>query len=192
MNYDNIIQQAKEYQLRLIKEHKSDPYDLVSHLAEAEKWAYKLFELYPEADKNTILLAVWLHDTGHYVGDKDIDHAIKSEELARKFLLHKVSTTLADKVCRAVRAHRCKDLQPETIEEKIIACIDSASHMTDSMYINIMKQGRINYCEGKLERDYRDIALIPQVHNELTAMYNIWKKLIGEYKKLHIVEDDKN
>ncbi|OQB05518.1 MAG: hypothetical protein BWY19_00980 [bacterium ADurb.Bin212] len=89
MEFDNIIKQAKEYQLGLIREHKSDPYDLVSHLAEAEKWANKMFDMYPKADKATVLLSLWLHDTGHYVGDKEIDHAVKSEKIARDFLSHK-------------------------------------------------------------------------------------------------------
>jgi len=83
-------------------------------------------------------------------------------------------------------------VQPKTLEEKILACIDSASHMTDSMYLNILKEGRIDYCKGKLERDFRDIALIPQVQKKLSSIYLAWKELIREYKKLEIVDKNPN
>lgn len=188
MENQRVIQGAKEYQLKIIKEYGRDPYNLVSHFAEMEEWAHKLLKMFPEANPVVVMLAVWLHDSGHYMGDPEIDHAIKSEKLAREFLADKIDNKTLEQVCNAVRAHRCKDVQPQKIEEKIIACIDSASHMTGAMYIDIVKEGRLNYCTGKIERDYRDTGLIPEIQEMVKPIYKAWKELITQYAKLGIVE----
>ena len=186
MNTKKAIDLAKRYQLKIIDDNAKDPFGLRSHLAQVEKWADKLFKVYPDADKDIVLLSVWLHDIGHYSGDPIADHAVKSEQLAREFLAGKVNDDQRNKVCSAVRAHRCKDVMPKTIEGKIVACIDSASHMTDTMYIDMVKQGKSDFCLEKIERDYRDAGLIPEVKNTLTPIYKSWVKLIRELKELNI------
>lgn len=184
-----VIIEAKKYQLKIIKDYKSDPFGLVEHFAEMEKWAARLFEMFPKADPKVVLLAVWLHDSGHYIGDEKTDHAVKSEKLAREFLSRKVDERTIEKVIRAVRSHRCKDVLPETIEEKIVACIDSASHMTDNMYISIARDGRFNFCLAKIERDFRDTGLIPEVQKEIEPLYKAWLNLITEFKKIGITKE---
>lgn len=183
-----IIEEAKQYQRQIIADYGRDPYNLLSHFKEMESWAEKLLQMFPEADRQVVLLAVWLHDSGHYKGDPEIDHAIKSEKIAREFLADKLDKKTLDRVCNAVRAHRCKDVQPKKIEERIIACIDSVSHMTDSMYIDIVKEGRFNYCMGKIERDFRDAGLIPEIKEMVEPIYRAWKELINRYAELEIVE----
>lgn len=186
MSTKTVINLAKSYQLKIIDDYGKDPYGLRSHLAEAEKWAHKLFKMYPKANKDVVLLSVWLHDTGHYSGDPEVDHAVKSEKLAKEFLTGKISDDIRNKVCCAIRAHRCKDVMPKTIEERIVACVDSASHMTDTMYLDIAKEGRYDFCLKKIERDFKDIGQIPEVKTTLTPTYKNWVKLINSLKELGI------
>jgi len=184
-----VIEEAKKYQLQIIKDFKKDPFGLVDHFSEMEKWAERLFKMFPDADQNVVLLTIWLHDTGHYSGDLEVDHAVKSEKLARVFLTGRVDEKIVEQVARAVRSHRCKDVLPETIEEKIVACIDSASHMTDNVYLSIAKDGRFNFALAKIERDFRDTGLIPEIQKEVEPLCKAWINLITELKNIGIIKE---
>jgi hypothetical protein len=184
----DVIEQAKKNQYKIIEDFKKDPYNLKVHLPEVEKWANKLLKKFPKADKEVVLLSVWLHDAGHYVGNLKIDHAIKSEKIAKKFLKNKVSDDLLEKVVRVVRAHRGRDVMPKTLEEKLFACCDSSSHMTSYDYITIFQDGRFKYGEAKMNRDFRDVSVFPEVKKELMPIFKAWQKLEKEYKKLKIVK----
>ncbi len=147
-----------------------------------EKWANFLLEKYPKADKEVTLLSVWLHDIGHYPIRKT-DHAIRSEKVAKNFLMkEKVDEKKIKEILHCVRSHRCKDIQPESLEARILSCADSASHMTDtSLYSSMISQNRAWLAMEKLERDYRDIATFPEVKNKLKKIYLSWKNLIQAF-----------
>lgn len=178
-----MIEKAKKLFLKTIKAD-IDIYGLIEHVPEAEKWANKMCDTYSDADREVVLLAVWLHDIAYYPVN-EIDHAIKSEKAAKKFLeKEKYPKDKMKKVLHCVRAHRGRDVIPETLEAKIMACVDSASHMTDSMYANIVRDGRSDYVFGKLERDYRDISEFPEVQKELQDVYEKWKALLNALVKI--------
>lgn len=180
-----MIGKAKKLFLESLR-GKEDIYGLGTHVPEAEKWAGKLCGIYKEADREVVMLAVWLHDIGHYPVDK-VDHAVKSEKIAREFLeKENYLKDKMEKVLHCVRSHRCRDIMPETQEAKIMACVDSASHMTDSMYVDIVRDGRAEYAFGKLERDYRDISKFPEVKKELKDVCGKWKALLGALSKIDI------
>lgn len=128
------------------------------------------------------MTSVWLHDIGQLVGPKEVDHAINSEAEAKKFLksIHVPEDTI-EKVAHCVRAHRCKDVQPESSEAKILAVSDSASHMTDSVYSDFAARGEVTAAKEKLERDFRDVGLLPEVQNEIKSLYEAWKRLLEVY-----------
>lgn len=75
-----------------------------------------------------------------------------------------------NEIAHCVRAHRCKDMA------------DSASHFTDINYIVHLTSQESDYdrhyVEDKIERDYRDIGIFPELKKELTPIYKAWKKLI--------------
>jgi HD superfamily phosphodiesterase len=186
-----IIDKARELFKNRIKKVGYDPYGLVKHVEEVEKWADYLCDHHPQADRRTVLLGVWLHDLGHYPLPAEVDHAIRSEELARKFFKkEKYPAKKTEQALHCIRAHRCHDVLPETIEAKIVACADSASHMTDDIYIGMarddksLRQSFRAY--GKMDRDYRDIAAFPEIKKFLTPVYRAWKKLIQEYEKIDL------
>ncbi len=180
-----IIEKAKKLFIKAVKTAVSDKYDLLRHVPEAEKWANRLCDLQKEADREVVLLAVWLHDIGHYP-ICETDHAVKSEKIAKNFLIaENYPEEKMEKVLHCIRSHRNRDVKPETLEAKIIACIDSASHMTDSMYIGIVRDGRYEYAKGKIERDYRDLSAFPEIKKELTPLYKAWKELLTKLNKYY-------
>lgn len=186
-----IIDKARELFKNRIKKVGYDPYGLVKHVEEVEKWANYLCDHHPQADRQAVMLGVWLHDLGHYPLPADIDHAIRSEQLAGKFFKkERCPDKKAKKALHCIRAHRCRDVLPETIEARIVACADSASHMTDSMYMDMARDDKaLNQAfraYGKMDRDYRDVATFPEVKKTLAPLYRAWKKTLQEYEKIDL------
>jgi HD superfamily phosphodiesterase len=181
------LEKAKVLMKGTIDNYGSDPWGLISHIPEAEKWAKFLIANHPEADSEVILLSVWLHDSGHYP-ITDEDHAIKSEKIAKAFLeKEKFNPNKLAMILHCVRAHRCRDIQPESLEARILACADSASHMTDPlMYPSMLKDKKATLTLEKLERDYRDTKSFPEVQEKLKDFYEAWKKLLTAYINLDL------
>lgn len=179
-----MYKKAKTHFVTTIK--KAGPkYDyLLRHLPQVEKWAKKLLVMYPNANKEIVLLGVWLHDIGQVVGNKEVDHAIKSEKETRSFLkgLGANAQTI-EKVAHCARSHRCKDIKPNTLEAKIITAADSASHMTDIVYIDMFNKGDFEGGMQKFERDFRDVGVFPELQKSLKPLYEAWKKLLEIYPK---------
>lgn len=174
---DTLIEQTKNHFLELYKQSgDKNPYP--EHVTTVEGLAKKMLKDYPNAEKEILLLAVWLHDIGAFLGDREI-HEINSEKEARKYLATLcLDGDKIEKIAHCVRAHRCKDVQPITIEAKILAVTDSASHLIDGPYINMKLKFGKNAVLEKLERDYRDIGLLPKVKKELMPLYKAWKNLL--------------
>jgi len=181
----------KQKFVNLAKQHflstfgKADPNIILysylpKHVAECEKWARRVLKNHSEANQEIVLLAAWLHDIGQAFSPKDEDHAVKSEREARRFLSEiKYPSNLLDKVAHCVRSHRNKDVQPETIEAKIMAAADSASHMTDICYIDMAQNAGKDVVLSKIERDYRDVGFFSDLKEEITPLYHAWKQLIN-------------
>ncbi|MFA7253175.1 MAG: HD domain-containing protein [Patescibacteria group bacterium] len=185
-----LIAKAKDFFLQTIKAAGHDKYGLVAHTAEMEKWVYRLKEMHPEADLEIILLTVWFHDISLYLGEEKDDHAVKSERIARVFLEKaNYPKNKVDQVCHCVRAHRNRDIAPLTLEAKIIACTDSASHMTGEMYVSIAMAGKFDFLEGKIDRDYRDIGVFPELQQKIKPLYDNWKEFVSIYRSLNIVPE---
>lgn len=179
---EEIIEETKAHFLRATEEgNPVYPY-LPRHVGEVERWARKILGNHPEADEEIVRLSVWLHDIGHTTGDRDTDHALQSAVEAERFLSEKgLAPGRVEQVVHCVRAHRCRDVQPETIEARIVAAADSASHMTDIDYLVHASNGSRDYALEKLERDYRDVGLFPELQKEITPLYEGWKRLLSVY-----------
>jgi len=185
---DNLIKKAKEFFLLSLKKFGADPYNLYRHVYEAEKWANYLLSRNPSVDHNTVLLTVWLHDIGHYPIPTTIDHAVRSFHIADNFLKKNNShSQITENTLHCIRSHRCKDIMPSSPEAKLFIIIDSASHMTDSIYFDMArqdKQDKITFrALAKLERDIKDIMTDIDLGNELKDLYNAWRNLLTIYEK---------
>ncbi len=181
------IEKTKTHFLETFKQKRNPVYPyLPRHVIEAEKWAKKILKSHPEADEEIVLLSVWLHDIGLATKDENDDHAVQSETETRRFLTEMGMTSdKIEKVAHCVRAHRCKDVKPSTLEAKILAAADSASHMTDINYIVHISDGLRDYTLAKLERDYRDVGLFPELKKEITPLYKAWRELLSVYPDLN-------
>lgn len=186
----NIVNEAKKELLKVIKNYGVDPYNLTIHIDEMEKWGRYMCLKYPDANQEIIMLAIYFHDSGHYPIDIDNDHAVVSEERARQFLLSfDYPKEQMNEVLHCIRAHRCKDVLPQTLEARITAFIDTISHMTDYMYYRIAK----DYNSGKtfmnvydkMDRDLRDLSIFPEIRDEVLGLLDAWKNLIKEYDKVY-------
>lgn len=175
---------VKEFFINLVKQAGVEYSYLLRHLPQVEKWAKKLLSLYPQADEEVVLCGVWSHDIGQVVGDKEIDHAVNSESEIRRFLAEQgAKPDFIDKVAHCARSHRCKDVQPNSLEAKILAVADSASHMTDIVYLDMFSRGDYDSALGKLERDYRDVVIFPELQQAIKPLYEAWKQLLSVYPR---------
>jgi len=176
------VEKAKKYCLKTVSRKKdSICVYLLSHIPSVEKWAQKIVKDYPKADKEVLLLSVWLHDIGHALSSHK-DHDIESEKATRCFLKKiGMNSEKIEKVAHCARAHRCRDVMPETIEAKILAAADSASHFTDGCYMNMLLSGIKKLALEKMERDYRDVGMLPKLKKEITPIYKAWKNLLSVY-----------
>ncbi len=183
-----IINKAETKFHKMIRDFGSDPYLLSTHVKEAEKWCNRILKKHPEANSEIVLIAVWLHDLGHYPIPTKIDHAIRGEERAKAFLKKlNYPNEKMKQVLHCIRAHRCNDIMPESIEAKIIACADSASHITDYLYFDIARNDKEDNRKfkvyAKMERDFRDLEAFPELQNQLKDLLDAWKHLIEIYEK---------
>lgn len=186
-----IIENSKKFFLKTINDFGSDPYKLVSHVQEVENWSKYMLKKHPEINKDVVLISAWLHDIGHYPLSNKTDHAVKGAKIAKKFLLEQgMSTEEIEKIFHCVRSHRCRDILPESSEAKLMAFVDSASHLTDGVYFDIAKMGKKrNKTESalnKIERDVRDLSYFPEEKEDLLEIISAWKNLIKTYDKINI------
>ncbi len=191
----NIVDVARlEFRSSII-DFPSDPYQLIQHVEECEKWARYLLCCEPEANSEIVLLAVWLHDIGHYPIPTDEDHAVRSAAHS-EIILHKFNydKVLTDQVIHCVRSHRCKDEMPETLEAKILTGADSASHMTDTVYFSIARADKASGSPlralDKIQRDIDDVANFPKLASKLSKLSKAWYSVLEAYELLCLPEVD--
>lgn len=181
-----LIDKSKALFLERLNNHKEDPWNLRSHVPEAEKWAKKILKRCPKVDCDVVMCSVWLYDIGHYP-IVDRDHAVISEEIAAKFFeAEKADKEFAKQVLHCIRSHRNRDVAPSTAEAKLLSMIDSISHFTYLPYFKMVQDVGIEQTLAKLERDYRDIKPFPEIHKEITPLYKAIKKLLTELRKIDL------
>lgn len=176
----------KELEKHFLKTYKKSKVQYATfphHIYIVKKWGEKIAKYYPEADLKVITYGALLHDIGHFIDGPGDDHAKRSEIEAKRILINLgADKELIDKVAHVVRSHRNKDIKPETIEAKIIAAADSASHITAfEPYSGIAAQYGKKTALDKLERDWRDISAIPKLKTELGGLYKAWKVLLDNF-----------
>ena len=180
-----LLDDTKEYFYSVMSK-SDDVFSLIKHVPEVERWVKKINEFYPNANLEIILFGVWLHDVAHYSVSDGEDHAVKSVEMATQFLAGKIDSPQLDQICHCIRSHRCKNVLPETLEAKILACADSASHMTGIVYMDMLTTHQVEDVLAKLERDYRDVSVLPEVKRLLYPIYHLWINMLTEYQKLNL------
>jgi len=171
-------------------------YDL--HQKEVVKCAEELLKVY-KANRQIVIIACWLHDISKYQIKSKLDtekfhktHHIDSCEFSKKFLAnYAIDDDEREKICNCVLRHRnTPPYQARTIEEKIVAVADTLSHFTGVFYFTHFKfnpKGTIdsmvkNHLD-KLDREWRDLGLLPKSRKIVKPQFDIIKKLHQNYLK---------
>jgi predicted metal-dependent HD superfamily phosphohydrolase len=132
----DLIQETEQFVEGFLTEHL-DPkylYHNLQHTRRVVKSTKELLDHYGllEKEKEAVLLAAWLHDTG-YTKDRG-DHEEKSCEIARNFLQKKHSdAALIEQVCLLIMATK-RHHQPKGLAQEIIRDADS-SHIGMNGYL---------------------------------------------------------
>lgn len=132
------------------------------HLLGVKKFAKELLKKLPEANKEIVLLGVWLHDLQRVRGIKG-DHAkmgaVEAEKVMNQF---GYSEKIIKHVKEMILAHSCNTrLLPKTLEGKILASADAMSHYVNDFYLTIATTrerdlaGFKKWAMEKLDRDYK-------------------------------------
>lgn len=168
------------------------------HQKEVVESANDLLKLYPKADKKIVLIACWLHDIAHYYAknEKEIlavkkSHHIDGARIAGDILEnYKLSQDEIEKVKNCVLRHRNhQDYAPKTLEEKVVATADALSHFRSIFYLTYFKfhpehslEEMVKIDLDKIERDWRDLGLLPKSRKIAELEYKTLKKMLKNYK----------
>lgn len=159
--------------------------------------AKELLKEYPEADKEIVLISAWLHDLGHFAAktldevdlvkpDHHIAGAKMAEEILKKYNLPKSEI---EKIKKCILCHRGSEPHiPQTIEEKIVACADTLSHFKSIFYLAYFKiypnhslEQFVKNQRGKLERDWRDLSLLPEAQKIAKNRYQMLTQMLDDF-----------
>lgn len=130
-----IVEKTKEYVEFLLtnKLPSNCIYHNLTHTKRVVKSTKEIMDSTPlsEDDKEILLISAWMHDIGHVEGC--VNHEEKSMEWAQEFLQkEKASPELIEGVRQCIQATRM-DLEPKTLNEKIIRDAD-ASHFAKDYF----------------------------------------------------------
>lgn len=158
-------------------------YDI--HLLSVEKFAKILLKKLPKADKEIVLLGVWLHDLQRVRGKKG-DHAkigaIEAEKVMRQF---EYSGEVISHVREIILSHSCDTFsRPKSLEGKILASADAMSHYNNDFYLVIAVAGERNLTEykkwalEKLDKDYNKKIFFDFAKKMIVKRHKILKEFL--------------
>ncbi|MGM0933406.1 MAG: Pycsar system effector family protein [Bacteroidota bacterium] len=130
---DQLIEKADKFVLNLFKDKLPNTF-LYHNYQHTQRVVKSTKELIDNSeinvkDKEALLLAAWLHDTGYTRTFKG--HEKESVDIATSFLKEQNATPeLIEKVQQYIKA-TCFDTEPETLPEKIIRDADSSHFAKD-------------------------------------------------------------
>ena len=126
-----------------------------------EKFAKILLKKLPKANKEIVLLGVWLHDLQRIRAIKG-DHAkVGASEAVNVMKQFKYNDSTIKQVQKIILSHGCDSkTMPNTVEAKILASADAMSHYVKDFYLQIATLGERDldtykiWALEKLNRDY--------------------------------------
>ena len=99
-----------------------------AHLLEVERQAEFLLSKLPEADREAVMLGVWLHDLQRVrdiKGDHEEAGAAEAEKVLRQY---DYSPETIAKVQSIILSHTCDKNQPASLEGRVLATADAMAH----------------------------------------------------------------
>lgn len=148
------------------------------HLKIVERLAVQICSIYPEADKNLVLLLVWFHDYGK-ITDFSHEHEATLREGNTVLARLGFPDALVQKIIRYVKILDEKSsVQRAPLEVKIVSSADGASHLVGPFYPlywkehaersirSIMKENR-----RKAFVDWKQKIVLPEVKKAFAARH---------------------
>jgi hypothetical protein len=181
--YSSEIQTIRESILAKAKASTHiEPWFVSEHLLEVEKHASWLCDLYPNANRDVVGLAVWFHDIGRLEGINDGHDQYGAAEAQKVLSANHFPQDMIDLVTAACAAHRAEEVKPVTIEAKILATADAMSHFIHSFYVRIIESRRkttefhqaLALIKLKLDRDFNEKISLPEAKAKIKPIYDAW------------------
>ncbi len=154
------------------------------HLEIVEKIALELCEYYPKADKNIVLLLVWLHDyrkITHTAGRKKLLEIGFNREFVEKAILY---VTILDKK---------SNLKNSPIEVQIVSSADGASHLIGPFYAIYWKEQSQRSCEVLMKEnrrkalvDWNKKIVLPEVKKAFLSRHKSLLECCGKFSKKYL------
>jgi hypothetical protein len=159
-----------------------EPWFVSEHILEVEKHANWLCDLYPQANRDAVGLAVWFHDIGRLEGIDDGHDQYGATEAQKVLFTNHFPQDTINLVTAACAAHRAEELKPVTIEAKILATADAMSHFIHSFYVRIIESRRksnefhqaLALIKLKLDRDFNEKISLPEAKAKIEPIYDAW------------------
>jgi HD superfamily phosphodiesterase len=154
-----------------------------SHLLAVEKFSKFLLKKLPKANKEIVMLGVWLHDLQRVRGMKGDHQKIGAREAEKVLKKYNYSEDKIIKVKDIILSHSCGNKKPTTLEGKILASADAMAHYTSDFYIRIGVSGERDLNEykkwalEKLDRDYNKKIFFSFAKKEIRERHKALKKV---------------
>jgi HD superfamily phosphodiesterase len=155
-----------------------------SHLLGVEKFAKELLRKFPKANKEVVMLGVWLHDLQR-IRRIPGDHEKKGALEATKFLKeYGYSKETIKKVKGIIETHSCENKRPTSLEGKILATADALSVYFKDFFINIAirgdhdTEGYKEWVMEKLNRNYQKKIFFDFAKKKIKKRQEIIKKFL--------------
>lgn len=190
MNMPTKIRQIKNSLIEEIKASKHcGAWFYEEHLLVVKKLALDLCDLYPQANRDAVILSVWFHDIGRAHGH-DENHDLYGADYARKILTkNNFDQDLIKLVVNSCKTHSCeKNGKPESLEGKILATADALSHYHNGHFLRIFNSWSKNSDEDyhelkkklfeKIKNDFTEKIFFTEVKQAIKPMYQAWQKIL--------------
>lgn len=154
------------------------------HLEIVEKHALDILAKVPSADKEVVILGVWLHDTQRIRGLK-ADHQDGGVQEAKKIMNQfNYSEDIIKKVQGIIQTHSCDNEIPNTVEGRVLATADAMAHYTSDFFLRIAILGYRDVKEykkwalEKIEKNYNKKISFDFAQDEIRNRHNIIKNFL--------------
>jgi len=154
------------------------------HLKIVEKHVLDILEKVPSADKEVVMLGVWLHDTQRIRG-VNAPHQDGGAQEAKKIMSQfDYDDNIIKKVQNIIQTHSCDDKMPNTVEGRILATADAMAHYTSDFFLRIAILGDRNVEEykkwalEKIEKNYNKKISFDFAKEKIKDRHNIIKNFL--------------
>lgn len=185
---DTVRQHVRELAGRPSFRHRS--WFVKYHLEIVEAIARELLEIYPEAEAELVLVAVWMHDYGKIIDfdtQHEHEHIAKGGSVLQEF---GYDTVFAQQVAGCVAhsdRHSVEDLHQAPIEVKILSTADACSHFASPFHPiywyenpDVPLEKMIVHKPRKIHTDWERKIVLPEARKVFKKYYDVSRVQAGE------------